>query len=187
MTWWDNSSFFQSLWGYLALAAIFALGKGLIVWVFLSSPRLTLWFLAAELVLACVVIAARRWARSGAKALPWCEWPLQGIFALQTIYFGFVFAVGCYWFGTGHGLLTALVAVVAFAAMLWADQKKPQWSRRMSFAGSLALTVVNVWIYVKIGHSVVLPFVFAPMVVVALLIAMVSVRRAAAERRSWNS
>lgn len=57
----------------------------------------------------------------------------------------------------------------------------------MSFAGSLALTVVNVWIYVKIGHSVVLPFVFAPMVVVALLIAMVSVRRAAAERRSWNS
>lgn len=186
ITWWDNSSFFQSLWGYLALAASFALIKGLIVWLFLSSPRLTLLFLAVELVLACVVIAARRWTRSGAAALPWCEWALLGIFALQAVYFAFVFAVGCYWLGVGHGLLTALVTGGAFAAVLWSDQKKPQWSGRVRFAGSLALTVVNVWISVKTRHSVLLPFMFAPMAVFALLIAMVSVRRAAAERRSWS-
>jgi hypothetical protein len=186
VTWWENSSFFEKLWGYLAIAGVFALGQGLMAWVFLSSPRLTVWFLATELVLFCVVIVARRWASSRAMALAWCKWPLLGIYALLAGYFAFVFAVGCYWFGTGHGALSMLVLGLAFAAVNWVDQRRPRWSGWVRSAASLAIVSANAWISVKTGHATVLPFVVAPALGLGSVALVVAVWREAAKPRPWD-
>ncbi|QCW25284.1 hypothetical protein FE772_06020 [Lysobacter enzymogenes] len=186
VAWWENSSFFRKLWSYLAMAGVFALGQALMAWVFLSSPRLTFCFLAAELVLAGVAIVARPLASSRAMALAWCKWPLLGIYALLTGYFAFVFALGCYWFGTANGAWSALALSLALVAVHCAARYRPRWSGWAQSAASLSIMGTNAWISVKAGQASILPFALAPMFCIASAVFMVVVWREAAKPRSWD-